>query len=638
LHDLLENSSNNLTKTKQALVEAESSIKTLEEQKSDLILELEQLRSSNEMIESSPSNNTEVSVLRQECQSLKNSLHECEQARSDERRELIKEAEIAMSELRREKEKVESEAYSTREMLSDLNDERVHNMEKVSQLESKCSVLENENTRMQRSIRRLEKEKDAEIQNLCHDLSRLRSEIDDVSRQSAHAAEKCRNAEEELDWSKKELSAKKKEIEALAKRANQSNSRHLEEENKSLRHQANNITSELEAKIQSMTQQMSLKDERIEKLEKTKLTKDKIKKWKQIKDEHGEYKKRLAAAEKALEEMQSARVSSSSDKDGLEQQLFLAQRRIEELQSSRPSASVDQAELANMKFAKDALEGKLKKYLLHCQRLEDEKGGIREALRSSKLLDENGDDLATAVVSMSDRIASLEKQLSSGSARADYDKMRRENSKLREMVENSESVSRQAISSLQKRNEDLVAEVARARSSTDDIVHEKVGKIRYLEEENLKLMKGLKESKRNVQSLRSELTMLRNQSIDEQVHSTFASANTKSKTPNRHLRPDERENRNHSPSVSNRINESVRSFRSNKEDATGTASFDLGHQNKYSRSNLLDKENSGNLHVRTSNNTDQLKDTTQSKRRRTPGLGESLAPNNEENTQECQQS
>ena len=582
----------------------------------------ERLQSKNTKVHESSLSGSSVSVAeadhwKVECDMLKSKADKMDKALSqmksqmeEEKRNIIREAAKDVQGLRESLRRSESDAYAAREMISDLQDERAHNLEKVRELESKAAAIENENTRMQRSARRVEKDKDSQIENLRSDLRRLRTEIGDTTRREALSEEKARHLEQKLAQSEDVIQTKTREINALQEltktQTKTEDVKHLQEENSGLRDYINDLSrnlSEVEARVkkasssssdanrlqsevQSLLQQLASKDERIQKLEKVKLTKEKAENFRRTKKENEENKKKLEAAEHKIAEL---------------------------MNQSASVAQEEQAEMASVRFAKEALESKVRKFAAHCQRLEDEKADIRRALLSSNVTEVKDHDIAASVVALSDRINSLQQPLTHGLADgSESQSLRQKNSQLMderdelrkkaEAAAQSEAETRQSLLSLRRENEELNGSIALAGHEAETRSNVHVRKIQYLEQENLKLITDLKELRRSIQRLKAENNTLRNESVDNQIPSRFASSENALKQSRRINAPDK---------------------------DRGTDAFDKENRSTSSpmRSNERTRRGPAPLDTRPSS----------TKKRQVPGLGQAFEPH-DENTQECQQS
>lgn len=259
----------------------------------------------------------------------------------------------------------------------------------------------------------------------------------------------------------------------------------------------------------------------------------------------------------------------------------------------------------------EALESKLRKYATHCQRLEEEKAEISNVLRSSNCME--GDDIPKAVVRVCDQLASLEETcntLSKSENQAssfllEVESLRTHNSSLQGQIQEMRRKSDRLVRSEIQLKEQLASATARydeskavKSSETRDADEEKTRQIRYLEQENLQLMKDLKGAKKQVQHLKAEANVLRQSTVRDASHNpdlaSINSSDTRSKKRSRHTTPNDKEN----GQVQNTRNSSF-----TKSSAKRGRTLPLSSR----------------------------------KERKTPGLGEAFA-DTPENTQECKQS
>ena len=94
-------------------------------------------------------------------------------------------------------------------------------------------------------------------------------------------------------------------------------------------------------------------------------------------------------------------------------ELKQAKEENEDLRSKLgPQASgvLEDTALTKLRFDKQALENKLRKYIAYCQNLEDKRVGILQVLRSTTLEDVDDNDIEKAVVVLCDKLASLEEE------------------------------------------------------------------------------------------------------------------------------------------------------------------------------------------------------------------------------------
>lgn len=193
-----------------------------------------------------------------------------------------------------------------------------------------------------------------------------------------------------------------------------------------------------------------------------------------------------------------------------------------------------------MKFAKQALETKLRKYLSHCQRLERDKASIIDALKSCKQNHISDGNVAGAVIELCDRLSSLEQEcdtLSTAQTHASSDsvqteRLREENKQLQDRVSETKerlttltkleadlhsrlSKAQNKIAQLSEERDQLRNKAESAKGNMASLENEKIRQVRYLEQENLQLMLDLKTTKKQLQNYKTELDDLRMKALDD---------------------------------------------------------------------------------------------------------------------------
>lgn len=157
-----------------------------------------------------------------------------------------------------------------------------------------------------------------------------------------------------------------------------------------------------------------------------------------------------------------------------------------------------------------------------------------QVLRSTKPEDEIV-DIEKAIVTLCDKLASLEEEcdtLAKSQNRAlldrdEVDKLRSQNLVLTSQVTDfqkkigklvtSKAKEEEAVASLRVELQELRSLADRARGNAESLETEKIGQLRYLEQENLQLMVDLKAAKKQLNNTKAELSMLRLQSVDPVV-------------------------------------------------------------------------------------------------------------------------
>jgi len=199
---------------------------------------------------------------------------------------------------------------------------------------------------------------------------------------------------------------------------------------------------------------------------------------------------------------------------------------------------MEDSETTELRFGKEALESQLKKKEVLCQALEDERASCLQALRATG----SHQDVLKGVVSLCDRLQSLENERESlsnagnlSTLQSEIDSLRGENSMLRsqfgECKKQLDSI-RGTEKELYQREAELKEAVTQARGNVKNAEQEARRQVQFLEQENLVLMKDLKDMRRKYQTAKSELNVLRVQGNDdttmeiEKVRSKFSSASS----------------------------------------------------------------------------------------------------------------
>ena len=528
----------------------------------------------------------------------------------EERRSLIQDAEETMESLRAEiqslqssLEKSEAEAYASRQSAEELRDEIKQYVEDSIQIKSRVASLENENSRLKRSAIRVENEKDTESAALKAELSRVRSDAA-AARDTQHALESRLAVYEDR------LAQKEKEFKQVLQNMKDLNVPGLEREIEELRSSLQKATdrlavnenaasevSHLTEQIQQLQDQIALKDERINKLEKIKLTKEKLIAMKKMKREYKELKE---------------------EKEILRSRLRVAEETIASYTSS--GGTEHSAEVTQLKFDKDALESKLRKYATHCQRLEEERDSIRKVLHSNKVLGADTESVADAVVTLVDRLTSIEEECDSlsrtesqaSSYLVEIERLRQHNASLKseisEMAKNLEKYSRlemklnESIRALKHQLDISQKEAKEAQDSACEVKRKHSRTIQRLEQENLQLHEAFKAKKNEAMKYKGELNAIKLLSPSiPQANTVVPFVTQKNSDSQKSTTPNSRPTKTQGPSQ-------VVQSKENSENGLN----ELGA-----------RPPRGSAH--------------KSSRRRAPGLGEALEAN-DENTQDCKQS
>lgn len=191
---------------------------------------------------------------------------------------------------------------------------------------------------------------------------------------------------------------------------------------------------------------------------------------------------------------------------------------------AQSSTTLEDSEVTKLRFDKEALESKLRKFASQCQQLEDEKLRIILTFKSAKLefKDEN---IEKAVVALCDKVVSLEQECDSlasyknkvFSNQVEMTTLQQQKTDLiskitdlQRKIDNlqwNESGHKNLISSLTEGSTKLQNDVDSKRQEVESVRNQ----LKYLEQENLQLMIDYKAAKQKIHGLKAELNQLRSQ-------------------------------------------------------------------------------------------------------------------------------
>jgi chromosome segregation ATPase len=550
---------------------------------------------------------------------------------SDEQRALIHEAEQTMHGLRMELEsksqalkRAETEAYAAREAKDDLEDQCRRTLDRSIQLQSQISALENENTRLRRISNRQGVEHESELSAL-----RERMSLANVERQEHQLL--VRDLEQNVTHLNKEQERIFNELVKAQEELKNVLSNNFEQRNAQLVYEVEQLNKEvaflkestkenvspvdkvkqLEGDNDRLRQKLKSYVDRCEKLESSKLTKDKLEAIKKLMVCQSN---RLPIAFFVFHLRFLHEFPYKADKSSVEQELKVAKQEIVHLQSlvaATRSDTLEDTEVTKLRFDKDAIENKLRKFGAQCQRLEDEKLRILQTLKTSKVV-VLGDNIEQSIVALCDKVASLEEECDAlakyknkaVSHQVELNTIQKQNAELsskvfdlQKKIDNlvwTETGHKNLISSLRGDNEKLQYEVDHARKEADALRNQ----LRYLEQENLQLMIDYKAAKQKIHGLKTEINLLQAQKPIASIINIREDAKNSTRKPPK--TPNDKENMK-----SNQIR------RTEKETIVPTASISKS--------------------VRPSNDNDNRDKKVAAR------LGDAFAAS-EENTQECKQS
>lgn len=212
----------------------------------------------------------------------------------EEQRSLIQDAEQTMGKLRDEIANLQhslqiadAEAYASRQMKDNLEDQQKLALSRGIQLESKISALEKENARLRRASARQDSDRDAEIATLRSNLQTEKAERLNLQKSATALEKQMELAKVNEEKAVRDLTLVRKELACMGGQNIKAENSRLQAEIKQLQAveaEAKTIIEtvhreqmhELRTQLSEMTKRIESKDERIAKLERSKLTKEKI--------------------------------------------------------------------------------------------------------------------------------------------------------------------------------------------------------------------------------------------------------------------------------------------------------------------------------------------------------------------------
>jgi chromosome segregation ATPase len=377
--------------------------------------------------------------------------------------------EVQLSSLQEELSKAKSESYSLKENAVELKEKAKYDGRNIERLERENAMAISELALLKRQISAIEKVK-GEVETECDRLTAQMKVSSKNTIPSPELASQVRHLQIALQ--KREDTIKQQESAIESIRRESSSSVRMAEE------------------LERLKTKIAEKDQRIIKLQKFKLTKE-------FAEEHKQLKKDNARLREELLNVQSEMESTGSD-------------------------SALRTEVSELRFDKDALETKLRKFAAHCQRLEDDKVGVMDALRSCNIKLNSYDEVNDAVVSLCDQLASLQESISVASRGSPgrTQELERENQALQmklDRVAASEERLAEQVARFQKERDELLRKLKAVSDNSDSenaTSSDVSSKLRYLEQENLQLMYDVKTTKKQLQAAREEIEVLRLNSLD----------------------------------------------------------------------------------------------------------------------------
>ena len=223
-----------------------------------------------------------------------------------------------------------------------------------------------------------------------------------------------------------------------------------------------------------------------------------------------------------------------TDNENYEKKFSKMEKEIDRLQDkiSSQGSEVDlNSEINELRFDKEALERKLRKFATHCQRLEDDKAGIADALRSCNIdIDAHERDINDAIIHLCDKFTSTEEALEKQLSNPSFEKEIRSLQRKIQDLSRSEKKLTEKLNRYQQEKRDLEVQLENTKNEFSiGGSEEHREKLRFLEHENLQLMQDSKSAKRQLQASREEIETLR-MNIDQNSTSDFGSLDMRTST------------------------------------------------------------------------------------------------------------
>lgn len=264
------------------------------------------------------------------------------------------------------------------------------------------------------------------------------------------------------------------------------------------------------------------KDVRIKKLEKSKITKQQIADIQTLKDERIQFMTEAKEYKRRVEELENQ--TQKPRRPGLRE---------------RKDTTNDQSTIEKLNNDLRQCDNKLRKYVEHCKRLENDRKGVIDAISNCDVRDVIGDGVVEMVVALCERLSSTEEECdalasSEGKAAGYLDELvslREKEAALRVKYaaletevqsrgENDAKLTKaeEKIATLTKDKESLEAMAESAKGNISELQSERRRQLHHLSNENLNLGEELARTKKELADTKAELdAMHRNSCNSEQT-------------------------------------------------------------------------------------------------------------------------
>jgi len=355
------------------------------------------------------------------------------------------------------------------------------------------------------------------------ELSQVRESLAQTKLELSHSKADCLSIKQDLDAAKEKIASVKRheheKQQKFASRAKEAIETLKEKLAKAESAQSSSLgriqEEDLQAEVTELKSTLREKDERIKKLEKSKITKSQIANIQKLKDERSKFLAEAKEAKARVEELEN----SKPRRGGLRE---------------RTDASADQSqEVEKVRDDLKQCENKLRKYVQHSERLENDRKGVLAAISSADVGDITGDGVVEMVESLCEKLTSVEEECeelanSQGKA-AEYltelDSLKEKYSLLEMEVQTYEENdtkltsalseckanlkrATEKIAQLMTDKESLKAMAESAKGNISELQAERRRQMQYLENENLQLGDELKRTKKELSQAKSELDVV----------------------------------------------------------------------------------------------------------------------------------
>ncbi|CAM9524596.1 unnamed protein product [Chrysoparadoxa australica] len=386
------------------------------------------------------------------------------------------------------------ELEQVRRMATEMEGERVMLIEKNELLEADATKAEAAISELQSSSQAMEEQLRHRLETQVAEVASLQEQLSVMEQKLAEADGEKGTANllsemEVLMEGKLAAEAKASDMEQELQnlRVDMRNAeRRAAEEQKMLVSAAQDQMATYEEKLAQATGKTQEQAERVQKLEKVKMTDRMVEEFEELRARSAEKDERIAHLEKVKMTMQFQKKFQKLKEDNvtMKEDIKDLKARLQQAESYTSESSNSSSDMAmqieKLEEAKDVLSEKLRKYAAHCQKLEAQ---LSQSLNVSQA--------NAAIGEVQDENASLRDKLREGIAK--FRAMEENDAEMRKKLEDAQS----AMEAMQQELE--------TKAGAPEQDPELASQNRFLEEENLQLMLELKEMKKSIAQHKSDL-------------------------------------------------------------------------------------------------------------------------------------